>query len=285
MTLSKQINISFWLFASLATLGACGDSAEAPTSGTEVVEAAPEAPPQKIDIASIRTRAKTAMFVPAPTEFQAALKASGVNADLSSKVRVDERSLEGKGTAVVALIAGVRVSNVLLTVPTAGKEMNLSNMKGAQTALAGVQLSEKLRTEFGQAISEYEAGHLSAAEMTSLMDVYSSKLQSDLEASAGEQIATLVRAGGWVQMANLLSRTLQEEQQAGDAALLLRQPSLLLFFLEFIKASPDAQAGDESVLTVISEMEKLMTVAQKEILSNDDIAKIVTHTDAILAQF
>ena len=37
--------------------------------------------------------------------------------------------------------------------------------------------------------------------------------------------------------------------------------------------------------TVISEMEKLMTVAQKEILSGDDIAKIVTHTDAILAQF
>ena len=170
------------------------------------------------------------MFVPAPTEFQAALKASGVNSDLSTKVKVDDRSLDGKAPAVVALIAGVRVSNVLLTVPTAGKEMNIANMKSAQAALSQLKLSENLRTEFGQAISEYEADHLSAAEMTALMDVYSSKLQSDLEASAGQQIATLVRAGGWVQMANLLSHTLNEEQQAGDAALLLRQPSLLLFF-------------------------------------------------------
>jgi hypothetical protein len=277
--------------AMVSLVGACGGPAETPApsapSAPEPVaeEAAPELPPQKIDIASVRARAKTAMFVPAPSEFQAALKASGVDSQLSSLITVDARSTDGKAKAVVALVAGVRVTNVLLAVPTVEKAVAVEHLKSARTALGALELSESLMSDLDKALADFESGQLAAVEVSAMMDVYAGKIQSDLKDSAGEQIATLVKAGGWVQGANLIAKTLGEQEQIGDAAALLRQPSLLMFFLDFIKDTPDAKSGDKAVLAVIDQMEQMMAVAQKDVLTAGDVGKIAAHTDEILAQF
>jgi hypothetical protein len=291
MKISLEISRLFLVTAMASMVVACGGPAETPApSQPEEAEAAdeearPAVPPQKIDIASVRVRAKTAMFVPAPSEFQAALKASGVDAQLSALITVDNRSIEGKAKAVVALVAGVRVTNVLLAVPTAEKAVALEHLKSARTALGALELSEKLLANLDKAMADFESGRLAAAEISSMMDVYAGQIQKDLQDSAGEQIATLVQAGGWVQGANLIAKTLSEKQEIGDAAALLRQPSLLRFFLDFIKGTPDAKSGDASVVAVIGEMEQMLALTQKDVLTSEDVAQIALHTDNILAQF
>jgi len=288
MKISLEFNRFLMAAAVLSFVGACGGPAETPAPSQPTpapAEAAPDLPPQKIDIASVRARGKTAMFVPAPSEFQAALKASGVDSQLSSLITVDNRSIEGKAKAVVALVAGVRVTNVLLAVPTAEKAVAVEHLKSARTALGALELSEKLLGDLDKALADFESGQLAAAEISAMMDVYAGQIQKDLAASAGEQIATLVKAGGWVQGANLIAKTLVEQQKTGDAAALLRQPSLLMFFLDFIKGTPDAKAGDTAVSAVIGEMEQMMALAQKDVLTAEDVSQIASHTDAILAQF
>lgn len=291
MKISFELSRICLAVAMVSLAGACGGPAETPApsapSAPEAApeEAAPELPPQKIDIASVRARAKTAMFVPAPSEFEAALKASGVDSQLSKLITVDSRSIDGKAKAVVALVAGVRVTNVLLALPTAEKSLALEHLKSARIALGALELSEALLSDLDKALADFESGQLAAAEISAMMDIYAGQIQSDLKDSAGEQIATLVKAGGWVQGANLIAKTLGEQQTTGDAAALLRQPSLLMFFLDFIKDTPDAKSGDKAVLAVIDQMEQMMAVAQKDVLTAADVGMIAAHTDEILAQF
>ncbi len=67
--------------------------------------------PTKIDISAVKAEGRIAMFVPAPTEFQAALQASNIKIDIRKLVKDSGRSLEGKNRSIIALETGVRLSN------------------------------------------------------------------------------------------------------------------------------------------------------------------------------
>lgn len=283
---------------SLLLLSACGGgggtSDETPSPTPEPVEdvaadvaspgttgAASDAP-TKIDIDAVRQTARTAMFVPAPTEFQAALKASSVAVDIRKLLVDSDRTLEGKSRSIIALETGVRLANVLLTAQDGEKPVVVTRMKSAREGLVALQVPAETLAEIDRVIADFEAGRIGPAELVPALDVLAEQLQDDLGKSSDPNTATLVQAGGWVQGAHLLSRALAEAGQGGDAAALLHQPTVLAFFREFLDK---AGAGDPAVGAVLAEMDGLQRIAEKPALTTEDLTAIAGHTGAILAKF
>jgi hypothetical protein len=246
---------------------------------------APADVPAKIDIAAVRNDARTAMFVPAPTEFQAALKESAPDVDIRKLVKDSGRTLEGKNSAVLALETGVRISNVLMSVHTGDKAAILARMRSALEGLRALKAPDRILKEVEQVIGEYEGGTLTDPELGPAFDVLAERINDDLQRMSDPNTATLVQAGGWVQGAHLLSTALSGAAISGDAAALLHQPTVLAYFLGFLKESGPGRAGDPQVAAVITEMEAMQILAAKPELSADDVQAVATHTGNILAKF
>lgn len=280
--------------ASLAfalSLAACGgkteEAAPAPTPA-EASAATPEAPagpPKSIDIQAARSRAKTAMFVPAPSEFQAALKATGAQVDMKALITDSEKPLEGRSKPLMALETGRRVASLLITVHDGDKPSIEKRLKSAKDALAALGAPPELTAELDKAIADFVAGSIAQSELVPVLDLIALRVQREIEKNAGAEVSTLVQAGLWVQAVHLLSTSLDKAGVAGDAAALMRQPTVVRFFMDFIKGTAPAQSGDADVLAVLAEMEKLEAVAVKPELAVEDVKVISAATGAILARF
>lgn len=281
--------------ASLLLLGtACGggSTGDAPPAEPPPAEpaadagdpAADAAPAPKIDFSAAKSRGKTAMFVPAPSEFQAALAAANVGVDLAALIG-PSGNIEGKSKPVVALETGRRIASVLLSAKGGEKAAVSGHMKGARAGLAALGAPEDLLADVDKVVGDYEAGTISNAELAPSMDLLNQRVQTALNKGAGEEVSTLVQAGGWVQGVHLLSKGLADAGQAGDGAALLHQPSVLTHFTEFIKGSAAAKAEDPDVLAVIAELEGMSGIASKPELTVDDLKAVSTHTGNILARF
>ena len=238
--------------------------------------------PVKIDIDAVRETARTAMFVPAPTEFQAALKASDVDIDIRKLLKDSERSLDGKTRPVIALETGVRMANVLLTAQDGDKATVVARMRSAKAGLVALAIPAETMAEVDRVIGDFESGKIGAAELVPALDVLAEQLNDDLNHSNDPNTATLVQAGGWVQGAHLLSSSLAAAGKGGDAAALLHQPTVLAYFKDFLNK---AGAGDPAVDAVLAEMDKLEALAGKPALTIDDLNAIATHTGTILSSF
>jgi len=288
-----------WTFGALALSGAvafagCGNSSttaeSTPSNVAPPIPADAEAPvlqdvPEKIDVNAVRDTARTAMFVPAPSEFQAALKVSAEGIDMRKLVQDSDRTLQGKQKPIIALETGVRISNVLMTVHAGDKAATLGRMRKAKEGLTALQAPASVVAEIDRVIADYDGGALSQVELTPALDVLAERINDDLLTGTDVQTATLVQAGGWVQGANLLAKAVGGAGLGGDAAALLNQPTLLAYFLDFLKNSDPGRAGDPDVVAVIGELEKMQAVVANGELTTEDVNAIAGHTDAILARF
>jgi hypothetical protein len=274
--------------AFLLTFAACsGDSSSSSPGAASAPQASDSAPNQeagatKIDVNAVRDTARMAMFVPAPSEFQAALKATGFTIDLKAGVVDGPRDLAGKNKAIVALETGVRLANVLLTADSAEKSVLLERMQSARAGLAALKASPEVLAETDKLIADVTAGTISGAEATPALDVLAGRIQDQLSGSADKTTATLVQAGGWVQGAYLLSTALAQAKQAGDAAALLHQPTVVAHFSAFLR---QAGEGDVAVQSVLAPMDDLGELAGKAELTVQDMTRASELTAAILKAF
>ena len=292
MTFDGKRLVSMAALAGLIGLGCGGGSTDAPTPDAPLAEAADASadagadaePATKIDFEAAKSRGKTAMFVPAPTEFQAALKASGADIDLTKLATGSTRSIEGKSKQIVALETGVRVADLLLTAQTGDQAAILARIASAREGLGALGGDPAVLKRVDDLKADFESGVLVADGLGGQLDILARDIQADLEKTVGKDIATLVQAGGWVEGVSLLSGALGASANA-DAMALLHQPSVLAHFLSFLKDSAPARAGDASVGAVVSEMEKMAAIAAKDVLSAEDVSALNGHTKAILATF
>ena len=272
-------------------LVACGGDSDTPAPSTG--EVAPESTPEpelatapitaeKLDVTAVRDTARTAMFVPAPSEFQAALTATKVDINLTAGLVAEPRPLEGKSGSIIALEAGVRMSTMLMTAADGDKAATLTRMRSAREGLLALNVPGDVLSEADKIIGDFDKGSIAAAELVPALDLLNEKLQDDLADSGDSTKATLVQAGGWLQGAHLLSTALAEKNLGGDAAGLVHQPSVLAYFTDFLNKSG---AGDPAVDAVLAEMTLLQAIADKDALEASDMAAVATHTGNILAKF
>jgi len=259
--------------------------AAAPDPADAAAEAAMADVPTKIDISAVKAEGRIAMFVPAPTEFQAALQASDIKIDIRKLVKDSGRTLEGKNRSIIALETGVRLSNLLLSVQAQDKAEVINRVKLAREGVEALGLPPEVLSGIDSTVKDYEDGALSDSELGPVLDILAKGIRDDLADQADPTLATLVEAGGWVQGVYLLSTALGEQGITGDAAGLLHQPTVLDHFTKFIKESDAGRAGDPDVIAVISELEKMQVIASKTELTTDDVKAVAAHTAAILAWF
>jgi len=265
---------------------AASETGEAPADGqAAAADAGLHDVPVKIDISSVKDEGRVAMFVPAPTEFQAALQASNVQIDIRKMVKGEGRPLEGKNRSIIALETGVRLSNLLLSVQVKDKAEVIRRIKLARAGVEALGLPKEVVEGIDNTTKEYESGALTDAELGPVLDILAKGIRDDLGDQADPTLATLVEAGGWVQGVYLLSTALGEGGLSGDAAGLLHQPTVLAHFTKFIKESDAGRAGDPDVIAVIGELDKMQSIAKKETLTSDDVKAVAAHTAAILAWF
>ena len=268
---------------SAAAAEAGAEAAGAPDPADAAAEAAMAEVPTKIDISNLKTEGRMAMFVPAPTEFQAALKASNVKIDIRKLVKDSPRSLEGKNRSILALETGVRLSNLLLSVQAADKAEVIRRIGLAREGVEALGMPPEVLEGIDSTLKDYEGGTVSDTELGPVLDILAKGIRDDLEDQADPTLATLVEAGGWVQGVYLLATALGEQGVTGDAAGLLHQPTVLAHFTRFIKESDAGRAGDKDVVAVIAELDKMQAIASKPELTTDDVKAVAAHTAAILA--
>ena len=268
------------------------DAPAAEPAATGGDAAAPEASadgmadvPTKIDVSAVKEEGRVAMFVPAPTEFQAALQASDIKIDIRKLVKDSGRTLEGKNRSIIALETGVRLSNLLLSVQAQDKTEVINRVKLARDGVEALGLPQEVLAGIDSTMKEYQDGSLSDAELGPVLDILAKGIRDDLADQADPPLATLVEAGGWDQGVYLLSTALGEQGVTGDAADLLHQPTVLAHFTKFIKESDAGRAGDPDVVSVIGELDKMQVIASKAELTSDDVKAVAAHTAAILAWF
>ena len=276
---------AFLLFVAACSSDSSSSSSEPAPEPKDPASAEPQFEPDpamKIEVDALRETARTAMFVPAPSEFQAALKATKVELDIRKGVADSTRDLTGKSTAIVALETGVRLANVLLTADTGDKAAVLGRMKAARQGLMALKAGDAVLSETDSVIADFEAGTISGAEATPALDVLAGRIQAQLASSSDQTTAILVQAGGWLQGAHLLSTALADANQGGDAAALLRQPTVVAYFTDFLRKAGE---GDAAVSSVLGPMGELEALAGKPDLGAADMKTAAELTGSILKAF
>ena len=270
----------------LLLLAACkGPPTDAQVPGSEPAPAAAQQVPDKIDFMAVSNDGRTAMFVPAPTEFEAVLAANAPGLDLKSMVPSGTRPLAGLSRPLLALETGTRITAVLLTADREDRAGLVTRLKAAREGLVALDAGEAVLKQVDAFVADVESGSLQASELLPALDVLSERIHAELDEHADRTTATLVQAGGWVQGAHLLARALSRGKLSPDAAALFHQGSLVHHFEFFLKASDPARAGDPVVLGVIEKIGELRWLAGQETLTAAQVKEIEVLTGEFIASF
>ena len=225
------------------------------------------------------------LWVPNPSEIQNALKALGVSTDVSSLVtekNFDFRPMDGPQ---IALNTGVVTADLVLTVDQASNEEIASRVDLIRQGLTELGANQELldtATQFGERV---RAGRLEKDAIVAELDAFQSSFLDGVERYSSTDAAVGLQAGAWVEAVHIISTTLASQDAAGSGAHIFRQPFVVEYFLNYIRANAE-KAGDGTLLEgVVPAMEELHTITQKEALTAEDVATIREKSGTILSRF
>jgi hypothetical protein len=236
-----------------------------------------------LDIAALKQQATRVVLVPSPTETQAALGKAGIDATLSDLVQ--DRTYSDKSDADhVAVRTGVVMADVLLTLKTSEKAKLTERLKAIESGMGTLGVSGELQGTLAELVAQVENDQV---------DPERNDLLRDLEDVAGSKIPAaefdsdtylpLLQAGSWLEGANLIARAMQAEGKFEQANQLLKQPEVVEYFLRYVEDEGQERAADHILVTLKDTLNVLLTTAQKESLSSEDVKTIQEATDSVLA--
>ncbi len=271
-----------------ALLIACSSepATDAPAEAPAVDVTDPSQPvPDKIDFEASVNTGRTAMFVPAPTEFEAVLAANAPGAKLAAALHTGPVTLTGMSKPLLALETGTRINNALVTAQD-GDRAGLEKRIGyAKEGLIALQAAPAVLAQVDSFVSDLQSGALSDSELVPALDVLAESIQDGLIEGRNNNTSTLVQAGGWVQGAHLLAKALEGREVTPDAGALFHQSSLVNHFIVFLQLSGPGRSGDPQVLKVIGQMEELREIAGQDPISGEQVARIAALTGEIMLAF
>ena len=268
-----------------ALLFACS-SAPAPEPPEPPAAPATDQPvPDKIDFETSVNTGRTAMFVPAPTEFEAVLAKNAPGARLAAKLEGPPVTLTGLSKPLLALETGTRINNALVTAQDGDRAGLVKRVGYAKEGLLALSASAAVIAEVDSFVADLSSGALSDAELVPSLDVLAESIQDGLIEGQDTNTSILVQAGGWVQGAHLLARALEGREITDDAGALFHQASLVNHFIVFLQLSGPGRAGDPQIATVVEKMYELRELAGQEPVTAEHVSRIGTLTAEIMAAF
>lgn len=265
-----------FLTATLAFMVAC--SGGAPVE----VEVTPEVP-AKAEI-KITDAATNAALVPSPLETQRALDAASISIELKSLIGDRSYKMSKSDADQAALRTGVVLADLLLTVKTSDAETlkkQLGLIRQGMTALEGGRDIDSVLSDI---IERVNADALSRDELLKEFDELSGVVIPELEFNGNGRIVPLIKAGSWLEGANLLAKAAKEANNAAAADGLLKQPAVVSYFIEYVKTEGSDKAPAEVTTKLEASLTTLKGLAEKtEPLTTDDLDTVIKVTNDVLA--
>jgi len=259
---------------------ASSDESEA-ASGDAALAADDWAP---LDIAALKAEATRVVLVPSPTETQAALAKAGIDATLSDLVNADRTYSDTSDADHVAVRTGVVMADLLLTLKSSDKAKLTERLKSIESGMGTLGVSGDLQATLAELVSQVENDQVDPERndlLRDLEDVAGSKIPAaDFDS---DKYLPLLQAGSWLEGANLIARAMQAEGKFEQANQLLRQPEVVEYFLRYVEDEGQERAADHILVTLKDTLNVLLTTAQKESLSSEDVKTIQEATDSVLA--
>lgn len=273
------------MIATLVLLLACSGSepvAEPVPAPVPVEAANPEDPP--VDLQKLADEADEVALVPSPAETQKALEASGIDVKLANLIPKHTFDLEASDLDHAAVRTGVVLADVLLTVKTAEKADLLKRVSAVQKGMDQLGGGADIHAVLEDIKERVEADAVTRDELLKEFDELSGAVIPELEFNGQKRVVPLIEAGSWLEGANLVARAVQGAENKGAAESLLKAPTVVDYFIEYVKTDGSGKAPPAVTQKLEESLHELKALAAKpEPLNDEDIAKVVSVTNAVLA--
>lgn len=271
-----------WIFLPLALLAACTGTTPEPEPGPEGEPTAEPAQELSLDVADLQQQAENITLVPSPAEMQAALEKAGLTSQLASLVGDRKISVNSDNLDQVAVRTGVVLAEIVLTVKDTPKERFAERMETLKEGFKLLGAGDDIPSVIDDIVERVNNDAVSREDLLKEVDELSGVMVPELETEAGDWVVPLIQAGSWLEGSHLVASAIQAESKYGAAGALLRQPSVVDYFLSYVQREGREKAPDEVVKQLEQTLLKLKEIAAKDALSEEDVKTIHDVTGAVL---
>jgi hypothetical protein len=271
-----------WIFLPLALLAACTGTTPEPEPGPEGEPTAEPAQELSLDVADLQQQAENITLVPSPAEMQAALEKAGLTSQLASLVGDRKISVNSDNLDQVAVRTGVVLAEIVLTVKDTPKERFAERMETLKEGFKLLGAGNDIPSVIDDIVERVNNDAVSRDDLLKEVDELSGVMVPELETEAGDWVVPLIQAGSWLEGSHFVASAIQAESKYGAAGALLRQPSVVDYFLSYVQREGREKAPDEVVKQLEQTLLKLKEIAAKDALSEEDVKTIHDVTGAVL---
>lgn len=271
-----------WIFLPLALLAACTGTTPEPEPGPEGEPTAEPAQELSLNVADLQQQAENITLVPSPAEMQAALEKAGLTSQLASLVGDRKISVNSDNLDQVAVRTGVVLAEIVLTVKDTPKERFAERMETLKEGFKLLGAGDDIPSTIDDIVERVNNDAVSRDDLLKEVDELSGVMVPELETEAGDWVVPLIQAGSWLEGSHLVASAIQAESKYGAAGALLRQPSVVDYFLSYVQREGREKAPDEVVKQLEQTLLKLKEIAAKDALSEEDVKTIHDVTGAVL---
>ncbi|MBK9364820.1 MAG: hypothetical protein IPO67_23565 [Deltaproteobacteria bacterium] len=267
----------------LAALTACDapppEAPPAPTPPPVVEEKAPVGPLSVGELAA----AEPVALVPSPLEMQAALKRSGLLGPQGLLVKPRPLKAAGEDHDRLAVRTGVALADLLLIVQTAQTPELVGLLKEIRAGLVALGAKDDALSALDELTAQVQNEALTRDSLVQELDALSGGTLPELEAQLGPRAVPLIRAGSWLEGANLVSSSIIAGGNYDTATDLLRHPGVVAWFQRYVEETPAGRPDQEQLVPILREsLKSLATATAAERLGEAEVRQIHQSTAAVL---
>ncbi len=265
-------------------LAACGGEEKKATPPPPPVEAPPvaEEPPAKLSMDAMKAEAVATALVPSPAEMEKALANAGISNKLADMIKDRDIKMNVENKDQIAVRTGVVLADLTLTVKTASKEQMIARLDRLKEGFQKLGGGTDVQNTIDDIKNRIANDAVSREDLLKEVDELSGVLVPELQYEAGDWVVPLIQAGSWLEGAHLVSGALQAAGKYEGATGLLKQPTVVDHFTEYVNREGASKAPDEVIDRLKESLKTLKEVAGKETLGEQEVATIHSATGAVL---
>lgn len=269
----------------LTALVACDTPPAEPVKAPEPAptELAPQPKPVSALSAGELASAEPVALVPSPLEMQAALKRSGLLGPQGLLVKPRPLKAAGEDRDRLAVRTGVALADLLLIVQTAQTPELVSLLKEIRAGLVALGAKDDALSALDEMTARVQNEALTRDALVQELDALSGGTLPELEAQLGPRAVPLIRAGSWLEGANLVSSSIIAGGNYDTATDLLRHPGVVAWFQRYVEETPAERPDQEQLMPILREsLKSLATATAPERLGEAEVRQIHQSTAAVL---
>ncbi|MCB9766408.1 MAG: hypothetical protein H6739_41925 [Alphaproteobacteria bacterium] len=264
--------------ALLAALVAC-DGEAPPTEPAD--PPAPTVAPTPLSADDLKG-AQAVALVPSPVEMHRALQRAGVAKGLADRVPSRTMAMDVDDRDRVAVRTGVVMADLMLTAGNAETSAISAHIKTIRAGVATLGARPDTLAALDDLDARVSNDAISRDDLIKELDEMAGSRLPEIEDQLGERALPLIRAGSWVEGANLVSGALLDKGDFTHSTALLKHPAVVEYFQGYVKTEGREIVDGDVLVQLETSLATLDEVCAKDVLAEDDVKAIHQATTAVL---